>query len=67
MTTELQNELLKATPPVGVSITTFCGVSFHDWVYIATIVYMVIQATCLILRTINEIDDDEEQEGDEEK
>mgnify|MGYP005840243721 CR=1 FL=1 len=59
---EIKNELLKLTPPAGVSVTTFMGVSLSDWVYIATIIYIGVQCVCIVLKTIKTL----KNKGDEE-
>lgn len=49
--TELQDEVIKLTPPVGVSTLTVLGVPLSDMVYIMTIVYILVQIVCTIYRT----------------
>lgn len=48
---EIRNELIKMTPPAGVSLTSFLGVPLSDWVYVATIIYILIQCCGLIYKT----------------
>ena len=48
---EFRNELIKTAPPAGVSITSFLGVPLSDWVYVATIIYILIQCCCLLYKT----------------
>ena len=48
---ELQDEVIKLTPPVGVSTLTVLGVPLSDMVYIMTIVYILVQIICTIYRT----------------
>lgn len=46
---DLVTEAQKAAPPIVVSVaTTIGGMSLQDWVYIATIGYIVLQAGWLI-------------------
>lgn len=49
--TELQDEVIKLTPPVGVSTMTILGVPLSDMVYIMTIFYILVQVVCTIYRT----------------
>jgi hypothetical protein len=48
---EFRNELVRLAPPAGVSVTSFFGVPLSDWVYIATIIYILIQCGCLLYKT----------------
>ncbi len=48
---KLQTELLKNTPPVGVSTLTLLGVPLSDMVYIMTILYILVQIICTIYKT----------------
>lgn len=48
---DIRNEALKMAPPAGVSVTSFLGVPISDWVYIATIIYILIQCGCLLYKT----------------
>lgn len=45
------SELVKLTPPVGVSTLSVLGVPLSDLVYIFTILYIIIQMVCTIYRT----------------
>jgi hypothetical protein len=45
---ELKTELLKASPPIGVTATTVAGVPLSEWVYIVTILYTVLQCAWFI-------------------
>ena len=47
----LTNEVLKITPPVGVSTLSVLGVSLSDMVYISTIFYVLVQIVCTIYKT----------------
>lgn len=47
----LANEVLKITPPVGVSTLSVLGVSLSDMVYISTIFYVLVQIVCTIYKT----------------
>lgn len=49
---EIRNELVKLSPPAGVSVTSFMGVPLSDWVYITTIIYILVQCGCLLYKTI---------------
>jgi len=48
---ELKTDLLKISPPAGVSFTSVLGIPLSDWVYLATIFYIIIQCGCLIYKT----------------
>ena len=47
----LANEVLKITPPVGVSTLSVLGVSLSDMVYISTIFYVLVQIVCTVYKT----------------
>lgn len=48
---ELHTELLKNTPPVGVSTLSILGVPLSDAVYVMTIIYIFVQIICTIYKT----------------
>lgn len=48
---ELHTELLKNTPPVGVSTLSILGVPISDAVYVMTIIYIFVQILCTIYKT----------------
>lgn len=48
---DIRNEVLKMSPAAGVSVTSVMGVPLSDWVYIATILYIIVQSGCLIYKT----------------
>ena len=52
---EIRNELVKLSPPAGVSVTSFMGVPLSDLVYIATIIYILVQCGCLLYKTIKNV------------
>ena len=52
----IADELVRATPPIGVSTLTLLGCNLHDLVYIATLVYTAVQIVCTIYRTIKRKD-----------
>ena len=43
MIKEVTKEAAQMTPPVAVTATAIMGFSLQEWVYIATIIYTVIQ------------------------
>lgn len=47
---EVGAEALKATPPVTVASLTIAGVSLNDLVLLATLAYIVLQASFLLYR-----------------
>lgn len=49
----MPTEIIKTMPPVAVSTTSILGVSLSDWVYIATIGYIVIQIICILYKTFH--------------
>lgn len=49
---ELQDEILKNAPPVGVSTLSVLGVPLSDMVYIMTIIYIIVQIVCTIYKTL---------------
>ena len=48
---ELHNEILRNTPPIGVSTLSILGVPLSDMVYIMTIAYILVQIACTIYKT----------------
>jgi len=48
MEDHLQNEALKVSPVVAVSSATYLGFTLSDWMYIVTIIYMILQITVLV-------------------
>lgn len=48
---EVHTELLKNTPPVGVSTLSILGVPLSDAVYVMTIIYIFVQILCTIYKT----------------
>lgn len=48
---ELHTEILKNTPPVGVSTLSILGVPLSDAVYVMTILYIFVQIVCTIYKT----------------
>lgn len=52
MEPDVKNELVRLTPPAGVSVTTMLGIPLSDWVYLATLVYIIIQCGCLLYKTL---------------
>jgi len=45
------SEVTKMTPPVTVGIADYFGLSMQDWMYIATIMYIILQAAVLVYKT----------------
>ena len=48
---DIRNEALKMAPPAGVSMTSVLGFPLSDWVYIATIAYILVQCGCSLYKT----------------
>ena len=48
---ELHNEILKNTPPIGVSTLSVLDVPLSDLVYVMTIVYILVQIACTVYKT----------------
>ena len=42
LTNNEREEVIKMIPPAGVTVTTICGITLADWVYIATFIYIII-------------------------
>jgi hypothetical protein len=49
---ELASEAAKASVPVGVSLASLGGMTLHDWVMLATLGYIVLQAAFLVYKWI---------------
>ena len=47
---EIKNEAFKAIPPAGVSILSCAGIPLSEWVYIVTLIYILIQIGWLIAK-----------------
>ena len=47
----MDNEIVKTTPPIGVSTLSLMGIPLSDWVYIVTIMYVLIQICVLLYNT----------------
>lgn len=50
----LNEEILKNTPPIGVSTLSILGVPLSDMVYVMTIAYILVQIACTIYKTYKE-------------
>lgn len=49
--TDIVSEAAKAAPPVALLVVEkFAGLTLQDWVYIATLVYIALQAGWLLYR-----------------
>lgn len=53
------SEVIKTTPPIGVSTLSVLGVPLSDWVYIVTIIYALIQMYILIYKTFYKKEEEE--------
>jgi hypothetical protein len=49
-TSQVIEEGLRASPPITVSAASFMGLGLDEWVYIATILYTVLQGSYLVYR-----------------
>ena len=47
----LNEDILKNTPPIGVSTLSILGVPLSDMVYLMTIAYILVQIACTIYKT----------------
>lgn len=45
---EMLSTLIQVSPPVTVSVITILGLTLHEWVYVATILYTLIAIITLI-------------------
>ena len=45
------DEVLKNTPPIGVSTLAVLGIPLSDLVYVMTIAYILVQIGCTIYKT----------------
>jgi hypothetical protein len=45
---EMVNEAVKASPPVAVIGLALGGITLQDWVFILTLIYLVLQITWLV-------------------
>ena len=63
MSDNLSHEVIKISPPVGVSTLSVLGIPLSDMVYITTIIYILIQIVCTLYKTVK----DTQKEGKEKK
>jgi len=47
-------EAAKATPPLGVVAVTLAGIDLQTWVYVAALVYTVLQGAYLVWKWVHE-------------
>lgn len=45
---EMISAIIQASPPVTVSVITILGLTLHEWVYVATIIYTIVAIATLI-------------------
>ncbi len=45
---EMISTIIQASPPVTVSVITILGLTLHEWVYVATIIYTIVAIATLI-------------------
>lgn len=51
----LNEEILRNAPPIGVSTLSVLGIPLSDMVYIMTILYILVQIGCVIYKTYNSV------------
>lgn len=54
---DLNNEVMKTVPPIGISTLSILGVPLSDMVYIFTIAYIIINIGCTVYRTYKQTKD----------
>lgn len=47
---KIKDEIARSAPPVGVSALTLFGVNLADWVYILTVIYLIVQIVYLLYK-----------------
>ncbi|OQS47809.1 hypothetical protein B0T49_12770 [Chromobacterium violaceum] len=47
---DFKQEVIKLTPAAGVATTSVMGIPLQDWVYIATIFYLMVQVVALCFK-----------------
>ncbi len=47
---DIAQEAARAAPPISVATASLVGMTLHDWVLVATLVYVVLQAGFLMYR-----------------
>lgn len=50
----ISEEILRNTPPIGVSTLSVLGVPLSDMVYVMTILYIMVQMACIVYKTYKE-------------
>ncbi|PWM76689.1 MAG: hypothetical protein DBY32_11220 [Phascolarctobacterium sp.] len=62
----LNDELIRASIPVGVSTVSILGLQLADILYLVTILYTFTQMCCLVYRTVNN-NKNKQRKDDEQK
>lgn len=52
MDNQINDDILKMTPAVGVSTLSFCGIPLSEGVYVLTAIYIIIQIICTLYKTV---------------
>lgn len=52
MDNQLNDDIMKMTPAVGVSALSFFGIPMSEGVYVLTVIYIIIQIICTIYKTV---------------
>lgn len=55
----------KAAPPAGVVLATLGGIAIQDWVFILTLIYLVVQIGYLIWRWLRDVREEKEEDAGE--
>lgn len=51
----LNEEVLRNAPPIGVSTLSVLGIPLSDMVYVMTILYILVQIGCVIYKTYSSV------------
>lgn len=49
-TEKIKDEIARSAPPVGISALSLFGLNLADWVYILTIIYLIVQIAYLLYK-----------------
>jgi len=55
----------KASFPTGVVLMTLGGIALQDWVFILTLIYLVVQIGHLIWRWVRDVREEKEEDAEE--
>lgn len=52
MDNQINDDIIKMSPAVGVSTLSFFGIPLSEGVYVLTAIYIIVQIICTIYKTV---------------